>query len=158
MKPRAPSGIKAAINGVLNVSVLDGRWDEACEGHAGWAIGRGEDYDDEHYQDEVESNALYDLLETEVMPLFYQRDSTDLPTDWIGRMRETIAQLAPVYNTHRMVREYTEDLYLASQTRYDQLATDPARVLQLPQWKSHVRSKWSQIQIGPIDADFPVQL
>ena len=162
--PRRPleasgtSGIKAAINGVLNVSDLDGRRDEACEGHAGWAIGRGEDYDDEHYQDEVESNALYDLLETEVMPLFYQRDSTDLPTDWIGRMRETIAQLAPVYNTHRMVREYTEDLYLPSQTRYDQLATDPARVLQLPQWKSHVRSKWSQIQIGPIDADFPVQL
>ena len=72
--------MEAAINGMLNVSVLDG-WGGACEGHAGWTIGHGEDSEDEHYQDEVEPNALYDLLETEVIPLFYQRDSAGLPTD-----------------------------------------------------------------------------
>ena len=135
------SGMKAAINGVLNVSVLDGWWDEACEGNAGWTIGCGEDYENGHCQDEVESNALYDLLETEVIPLFYQRDSAGLPTDWVGRMKRTIAQLAPVYNTHRMVREYSEKLYLPGQSRFEELTADPERVLQLTQWKSHVCSK-----------------
>ncbi|MCH2661884.1 alpha-glucan family phosphorylase, partial [bacterium] len=147
--PRRPleasgtSGMKAAVNGVLNVSVLDGWRDEACEAHPGWAIGRGEDYADEQYQDEVESNALYDLLETEVIPLFYQRNAEGIPREWVGRMKETIAQLAPVYNTHRMVREYVDGLYLPGQTRYEELGNDRERVQQLPRWKTHVRSKWT---------------
>ena len=80
-------------------------------------------------------------METEVIPLFYQRDSAGLPTDWVGRMKRTIAQLAPVYNTHRMVREYSEKLYLPGQSRFEELTADPERVLQLTQWKSHVCSK-----------------
>ena len=159
--PRRPleasgtSGMKAAVNGVLNVSVFDGWWDEACDKHAGWTIGRGEHYDDEHYQDEVESNSLYDLLETEVIPLFYQRDADGLPGGWIGRMKETIAQLAPQYNAHRMVREYVEGFYLPGQARFEELAADRERVQRLTHWKSHVRSKWSQVQIGEVDAEFP---
>ena len=159
--PRRPleasgtSGMKAAVNGVLNVSVCDGWWDEACDNHAGWTIGRGEDYDDEQYQDAVESNSLYDLLETEVLPLFYQRDADGLPGDWIARMKETIAQLAPQYNTHRMVREYTERFYLPGQARFAELAADRERVQRLTHWKSHVRSKWAQVQIGAVDAEFP---
>ena len=159
--PRRPleasgtSGMKAAVNAVLNVSVCDGWWDEACDNHAGWTIGRGEDYDDEHYQDEVESNSLYDLLETEVIPLFYQRDADGLPGGWIARMKETIAQLAPQYNTHRMVREYTERFYLPGQARFAELATDRERVQRLTHWKSHVRSKWAQVQVGAVDAKFP---
>lgn len=159
--PRRPleasgtSGMKAAINGVLNVSVFDGWWDEACDRHAGWTIGRGEDYDDDHYQDEVESNSLYDLLETEVLPLFYQRDADGLPGGWTARMKATIAQLAPQYNTHRMVREYVERFYLPGQARFGELAADRERVQRLTHWKSHVRSKWAQVQIGAVDAEFP---
>lgn len=114
--PRRPqeasgtSGMKAAINGTLNISVLDGWWEEACELHPGWVIGRGEVYEDADYKDEVESNALYDLLETEVIPLFYSRSQDGMPHGWIERIKESLATLVPQYNTNRMVREYLEDL------------------------------------------------
>jgi starch phosphorylase len=94
--PRRPreasgtSGMKAAMNGLPNFSVLDGWWDEADYVRTGWAIGHGEDYDDPEYQDSVEANALYDLLEQEVVPLFYNRDAEDLPRGWIAKMKEAI--------------------------------------------------------------------
>jgi starch phosphorylase len=158
MEASGTSGMKAAINGVLNVSVLDGWWEEACEMHSGWTIGLGENYEDEAYQDDVESNALYDLLETEVIPLFYQRDESGLPRDWVARMKETITTLAPFFNTHRMVREYTENMYLPNYERWQLFDGDNERVEQLTQWKSLVRSKWPQVNILHIEADFPTPL
>ncbi len=112
------SGMKAAANGLLNLSTLDGWWAEAWEGQdpdrarIGWAIGSGEVLDDHAYQEELEANRLYELLEHDVVPCFYDRDANGLPGEWLARMKSSISCIVPYYNTHRMVREYTERFYL----------------------------------------------
>ena len=104
--------MKIAVNGGLNISVLDGWWCEAHTPHNGWAIGRGEEYDDEETQDAVESQALYDLLEKEVVPIFYDRGADGVPRKWIQKMKASMRTVCPVFNSHRMVQEYTERFYL----------------------------------------------
>ena len=159
--PRRPqeasgtSGMKAALNGSLNISVLDGWWAEAGELHSGWSIGRGEVYEDLEYQDEVESNALYDLLESEVIPLFYDRGADGVPDEWIARVKEAIGTLVPVFNTNRMVHEYVEQLYAPNQLRWDQLNSDRHRTAQLSEWKSRVRSAWSEVSIERVESEAP---
>jgi starch phosphorylase len=146
--------MKAAANGVLNLSVLDGWWDEAYQPDVGWAIGRGETYEDPEVQDRVEAEALYDLLERDVVPLFYDRGSDDLPRRWISRMKACIGKLNYYYNTHRMVQEYTERLYLPTAQRYQQLKSEemgPARAL--AEWKRRVREHWPEIEIQQVDAE-----
>jgi starch phosphorylase len=116
--PRRPqeasgtSGMKAAVNGVLNLSVLDGWWAEAYHPDVGWAIGDGEAAVDHAAQDEREARSLYELLENAVAPAFYDRGEDGIPHRWTGMMKASIRVFAPVYNTHRMVREYTESYYL----------------------------------------------
>ncbi|MFA6107705.1 MAG: alpha-glucan family phosphorylase [Candidatus Latescibacterota bacterium] len=162
--PRRPqeasgtSGMKAAVNGVPSVSVLDGWWAEACELHSGWTIGGGEEYEDVGYQDEVESNALYDLLESEVVPLFYDRDAEGLPRGWIRRMKETIAALVPVFSTHRMVREYVETIYLPGQRRWVHLNRDWQRAERLAHWKATIRDRWAQVRIEHVEIRPPSPL
>jgi len=162
--PRRPqeasgtSGMKASLNGVLNVSVLDGWWAEACTMHSGWGIGLGEEYEDHGYQDEVESSALYDLLETEVVPLFYTRDASGLPRGWIARMKETILRLAPYFNTNRMVREYVEEMYLPGHRQWRHLCGSPQRLEQLTRWKAYVRTKWPQVRVDGVEAVPPSPL
>jgi starch phosphorylase len=119
--PRRPneasgtSGQKAALNGVLNFSVLDGWWREGYNGHNGWAIGDETDYTDPNQQDDADSRSLYDTLENEIVPLFYNERSADgLPGEWIERMKESIRTLAPQFSMHRMVKEYTERMYFPS--------------------------------------------
>lgn len=148
------SGMKAAANGVLNLSVLDGWWAEAYQPDIGWAIGRGEVYQDLDYQDEVESNAIYDLLEKEIVPLFYARGPDGLPRGWIRRMKNAMRTIIPVYNTNRMVMEYMERLYQPADSHYQRLAADkfaPAR--RLAEWKAYVGQHWPEIRIIGVETD-----
>lgn len=158
--PRRPqeasgtSGMKASANGVLNLSVLDGWWDEAYNTDVGWAIGAAEEYDDLEYQDEIEANALYELLEKDVAPIFYDRGSDGLPRRWIHMMRETIRQICPVFNTNRMVGEYNDRYYIPASGRYRALSdNDRARAKQLAAWLSKVGDAWSRIRIESIDTE-----
>ncbi len=119
--PRRPneasgtSGQKAAMNGVLNFSILDGWWREGYNGLNGWAIGDDREYDDPNQQDEADANSLYDILEHEIIPLYYRERSADgLPGDWIERMKESIRTLSPQFSVRRMVKEYTECMYFPS--------------------------------------------
>ncbi|MBP6875300.1 MAG: alpha-glucan family phosphorylase [Candidatus Eisenbacteria bacterium] len=152
--PRRPreasgtSGMKVSANGAINLSVLDGWWDEAYAPGAGWAIGRGEEYTDEAYQDMVESRALYDLLENEIVPLFYTRGSDDIPRGWTARMKEAMRRLCPVFNSNRMVCEYVDAYYLPSTARALALQqNDCRRARELVRWCDRVRSAWDQVRI-----------
>ncbi|HEY9704566.1 MAG TPA: alpha-glucan family phosphorylase, partial [Allocoleopsis sp.] len=122
--PRRPreasgtSGMKAAMNGILNLSILDGWWDEAEYTKTGWAIGGRDEEDDKNYQDELDANSLYELLEREVAPIFYHRDSDGLPRQWIAKMKDAIHYNCPVFNTARMLRDYATNAYFPTSDRY----------------------------------------
>ncbi|RUS97003.1 alpha-glucan phosphorylase [Dulcicalothrix desertica PCC 7102] len=156
--PRRPreasgtSGMKAAMNGLPNLSVLDGWWDEADYVSTGWAIGHGEMYDDPNYQDEIEANALYDLLEKEVVPLFYDRDADALPRHWVAKMKDAIRLNCPFFNTARMVGEYAQRAYFPASDRYHNLiANNYAPAKELADWKDKLRTSWFNIKIKDIN-------
>ncbi len=169
--PRRPleasgtSGMKAMANGGLNLSVLDGWWDEAWGASEpnstpiGWAIGGREAYSDPAYQDQVEAEALYDLLERDVVPTFYERSAGGLPRRWIARMKASIATLSPFFNTHRMVQEYTERFYLPAAASYRKLTADGmAGAKALATWKARVQTEWPHVRIEAIEAGLPAEV
>jgi glycogen phosphorylase len=148
------SGMKAQANGVLNVSTLDGWWDEAwhigSEKHAevGWAIGKGEIYQDPSYQDQVEAEALYELLEREIVPAFYDRRSDGLPRKWIEHMKNSITHLCPEFNMHRMVMQYAGGYYLVAHRRHQLLQADhAARAREFAAWRRRVEVAWPRLRI-----------
>jgi starch phosphorylase len=112
MEASGTSGMKAGMNGVLNCSILDGWWAEAYTPEIGFAIGSGEEYKDEELQDKVESEALYDLLESEIIPLFYRRGRDGLPRDWIAKMKATMRTIGKNFSTYRMLEEYSNTFYI----------------------------------------------
>ncbi len=158
--PRRPleasgtSGMKATLNGAINVSILDGWWAEAWNVDAGWAIGCGEEYQDQAYQDQIESDALYNVLEKDVVPLFYARGPDGLPRAWIARMKAAMRSICPIFNTNRMVRQYTEEFYLPALQRYQLLTGDHMeRTKSLAEWKARVRAGWPDLKLVEIKAD-----
>lgn len=145
------SGMKAAANGVLNLSILDGWWDEAYEPNVGWAIGRRESYSDVDYQNHIEAEALYGLLEKEVAPAFYTRASDGLPRQWIEYMKTDIAKLCYFFNTHRMVGEYTTRFYLPAAKHYQKLCiNDRENAIEFANWKAKLYQEWPKIKIKDI--------
>ncbi len=157
--PRRPleasgtSGMKASANGAINLSVLDGWWDEAAAEGNGWSIGKGEVYEDEQMQDEIESNALYDLLENEIIPLFYDRGRDGLPRGWIRMMKEAMSGITPVFCTARMVAEYAERAYVPAAARSARLHADGFRgVRDLAAWRQNALAAWEGVQIREIES------
>nr|MCU0255164.1 alpha-glucan family phosphorylase [Vicinamibacterales bacterium] len=147
------SGMKVVPNGGLNLSILDGWWPEGYDPETGWSIGKGEDYQDRTYQDQVESEALYELLEKDVVPLFYARDADRLPRRWLARMKASMKRLAPQFSTNRMLWEYSERYYLpAARYHSDLVANRGERAQRLAAWKSKVFKQWSRIAVEGVEA------
>jgi len=148
MEASGTSGMKAAANGVPNCSILDGWWVEGYAPDLGWAIGRGETYSDGNVQDQLESQALYDILEKQIVPMFYKRNVDNIPREWIARMKNCMRKLAPVFNTNRMVRDYTEKFYVPADGRGRiLLANNLERSIALAKAKDILRSRWGGVKI-----------
>ncbi len=146
------SGMKAALNGCLNLSVLDGWWDEWFDGHNGWAIPTADGVSDADHRDDLEASALYDLLEKTVAPLFYDRDAEGLPARWIEMVRHTLRTLGPKVLASRMVRDYVVGLYAPAYRSGQALdgGFDGAR--ELAAWKSKVRAAWPSVRVDHVEA------
>jgi len=162
--PRRPleacgtSGMKAVCNGVLNCSTLDGWWAEAYrpDNSIGWAIGMGEEYEDAGYQDFVESQTLYNILENEIIPTFYDRGHGNLPRNWIRKMKDSICQLAPIFNSHRMVEDYAKIAYEPAIRNYNRLTMDDCQAAKdLAAWRMDMMTKWSNLDIRNVQGTEP---
>ncbi|MDQ6861370.1 MAG: alpha-glucan family phosphorylase [Verrucomicrobiota bacterium] len=142
------SGMKLPPNGGLNLSVLDGWWCESYNGKNGWAIGAEIEDGTAEFQSAVDTASLYQLLENQIIPLYYAKPDGKLPLAWLQLMRESIRSVTPVFNTHRMVKEYAERLYIPAANAHQELARNngqPAN--ELSQWKTRMRKDWPQVQI-----------
>ena len=155
--PRRPweacgtSGMKVLVNGGINLSELDGWWAEAYTPEVGWALGDGQEHGDDPAWDAVEADALYGLLERKVIPEFYARDQSGIPTAWVKRMRESMARLTPRFAADRAVREYTEQHYLPGSDAYRVRAANKGAIgKQMVDWQHSVDRKWSAVRFGDL--------
>lgn len=162
--PRRPleasgtSGMKLPPNGGLNLSVLDGWWCEGYNGKNGWAIGaelpETTEPLDPALEDEVDMASLYRVLETQIVPLYYAKPDGRLPIAWLQLMRESIRSVVPVFNTHRMVKEYNERLYEPGACGYEKLAAAGGKkAVELSKWKDNIRKAWPQIRIFDVQVN-----
>jgi starch phosphorylase len=148
--------MKASMNGVLNCSILDGWWDEAYRANpeVGWAIGNGEDYTNENLQDDIESKALYDIIEREIIPLFYTRDRAGLPREWIHKMKICMRDIGKSMSSHRMVKDYSNKFYFPALKNYEMMTSDNyAQTKSLAAYFEKLNRAWNSIRIMSINSD-----
>ncbi|MCA9132068.1 MAG: alpha-glucan family phosphorylase [Planctomycetales bacterium] len=155
--PRRPweasgtSGMKVLVNGGINLSELDGWWAEAYTPEVGWAIGDGQEHGDDPAWDALEAEQLYQVLENEVIPEFYQRNAQGIPTRWLARMRASMSQLTPQYSAVRTVRDYTQQHYLPAARRYrERVAYNGAGGASIVNWERSLREKWPSLKFGDL--------
>jgi len=158
--PRRPweacgtSGMKVLVNGGMNLSELDGWWAEAYTPEVGWALGDGLEHDHDPAWDAAEAEALYDLLEREVIPEFYTRDEQGIPTAWVARMRESMARLTPHFSTNRAVCEYTEQHYLPAASAYRERAAEKGKNgVDIVNWRHALEQKWTTLRFGEVKCE-----
>jgi starch phosphorylase len=147
------SGMKAALNGGLNLSILDGWWDEWYDGDNGWAIPSADGVEDPDTRDDIEAHALYDLIEKEVAARFYDLDGDGIPVRWVEMMRHTLKSLGPKVLSTRMVREYVERLYAPAATASREMNDSYAGASDLAHWKSRVVAGWSAVHVDHVETE-----
>lgn len=158
--PRRPweasgtSGMKVLVNGGLNLSELDGWWAEAYSPQVGWAIGDGGEHDADPDWDAREAEALYALLENEIVPMFYTRDENGIPVEWMRRVRASMATLTPRFSSERMVRQYVEELYAPAATGYRARLADHCRIgADIHRWREVIDRYWNEVSIGALHVE-----
>ncbi|MGD0141034.1 MAG: alpha-glucan family phosphorylase [Tepidisphaeraceae bacterium] len=155
--PRRPweasgtSGMKVLVNGGLNLSELDGWWAEAYTPQVGWALGDGQEHGDDPAWDAAEAGALYDLLESQVVPEFYARDPNGIPTAWVARIRESMSRLTPQFSANRVVRQYTQEQYLPAAAAYRARAAEKGAMgSRIVDWQRTLKEKWAALRFGEV--------
>jgi starch phosphorylase len=158
--PRRPweacgtSGMKVLVNGGINLSELDGWWAEAYTSSVGWALGDGQEHGDDPAWDASEAEQLYSLLEREVIPEFYNRNNDGIPDAWVGRMRESMAQLTPRFSANRAVCEYAEKHYIPAAAAYRKRAADKGVLgKKVVDWQQALKARWATLRLGEVKID-----
>ena len=155
--PRRPweacgtSGMKVLVNGGLNLSELDGWWAEAYQPQVGWALGDGQEHDDDPNWDAAEAEALYSILENDVIPTFYTRNADGLPTGWLAKMRESMATLTARFSANRAIRQYTNEYYLPQAAAYEARRQDQSALgLRQTNWRRRLEKEWNSMSFGEL--------
>jgi glucan phosphorylase len=148
MEASGTSGEKAVMNGVLNLSVLDGWWAEGYQENAGWAIPEAKTYANQAFQDELDAEIIYRQLEEEVVPVYFDRDDKGISKKWVGYIKNNIAEIAPKFTMKRMVDDYYEYFYSKLFGRVDKIRENNYQLAHtIEEWKSHIRNNWHNMEI-----------